>query len=182
MVKEIPLQNGMVALVDDEDYERCMKHNWHIRLNARATNYTVQNNNVGTLGRFVLGLDENNDNKVTFKNLNRLDCQKENLILSDAIGTLRKSKGHKGSSSKYKGVFWNKQSNSWRTILMYKGKRYSLGLYENEDDAARSYNEKALELMGEEAFQNVIGEYNNTKEMDFKNTIQTRKKVGNIKG
>ena len=28
MVKEVPLQNGMVALVDDEDYERVMEHVW----------------------------------------------------------------------------------------------------------------------------------------------------------
>ncbi|QWG94670.1 AP2/ERF family transcription factor [Bacillus toyonensis] len=182
MVKEIPLQNDMLVIVDDEDYERCMKHNWYVRLNKGATNYIVQSNDVGLLGRFILGLDKNNDNKVTFKNLNRLDFRKENLILSDVIGALRKSKGHRGSSSKYKGVYWNKQSNSWRTRLKCKGKIHELGLYKNEDDAARAYNAKSVELFGEGAFRNVIGRDNNAKEMEFKYTPQIRRKGKKYKG
>ncbi|HFJ9284820.1 TPA: AP2 domain-containing protein [Bacillus toyonensis] len=68
--------------------------------------------------------------------------------------------GRKNTSSKYKGVSWNKKCKKWKSTITSKGKMIHLGLYENEDDAALAYNKAAIEIFGEHAYQNVIGKNN----------------------
>lgn len=63
-------------------------------------------------------------------------------------------RGSKNSSSKYKGV--TKVKNKWVASIGYQNKRYYLGRFKNEDDAALAYNEKAKELFGEYAYINKI--------------------------
>jgi hypothetical protein len=40
------------------------------------------------------------------------------------------------STSQYIGVYWHKKHKKWRALLMYNGKRYFIGLFDNEKDAA----------------------------------------------
>jgi group I intron endonuclease len=68
-----------------------------------------------------------------------------------------KKKGNE--TSKYRGVSYRKDRGKYRAYLFYKGKQISLGLYENEIDAAKAYNKKALELYGEDAILNITDEY-----------------------
>jgi group I intron endonuclease len=63
---------------------------------------------------------------------------------------------NKNSSSKYVGVSWDKSSKKWVSYINYMKKRYRLGLFEIENDAALAYNIKALELYGEDAKLNII--------------------------
>lgn len=64
------------------------------------------------------------------------------------------AKGKGTGSSVYRGVFWVKGENKWRAMIGYKGKRYALGRYTNEEEAARAYDKKAFELLGADAFLN----------------------------
>lgn len=64
------------------------------------------------------------------------------------------AKGKGTGSSRYRGVFWVKGENKWRAMIGYKGKRYALGRYSNEEEAARAYDKKAFELLGTDAFLN----------------------------
>ena len=50
-------------------------------------------------------------------------------------------KSREGSTSKYKGVSWDKQNKKWRAQYSYKGKVYYLGRYECEEEAAKAYDE-----------------------------------------
>eukprot|EP00984_Skeletonema_dohrnii_P025863 scaffold15073_cov110-Skeletonema_dohrnii-CCMP3373.AAC.1 len=51
-----------------------------------------------------------------------------------------KSAGHiKEGGSKYKGVYFNKQTNKWRVQIDIKGKNRTIGYYENEEEAAADY-------------------------------------------
>ncbi|HFJ9284819.1 TPA: hypothetical protein ACGW44_002621 [Bacillus toyonensis] len=72
MVKEIPLPNDMVAIVDDEDYERCMKYLWYVR-SPRGNVGAVSNNKGVSLGKFILNI-VNSGSVVIYKNNNKLDC------------------------------------------------------------------------------------------------------------
>lgn len=64
--------------------------------------------------------------------------------------------GHKLISSKYRGVSWDKINNKWLCIICINGKSIHLGRFISENDAAKAYNKKALELFGEKAKLNDI--------------------------
>jgi len=42
------------------------------------------------------------------------------------------------TSSKYKGIYWEKHKNKWRATITYNGKRIHLGYFNNEIDAVKS--------------------------------------------
>jgi hypothetical protein len=68
--------------------------------------------------------------------------------------------GSKKSSSKYKGVSWNKKNKNWRANITIKckeiRKQYNIGSFKTEIDAATAYNKRAKELFGEHAYLNRI--------------------------
>lgn len=53
------------------------------------------------------------------------------------------SKDRTGGSSKYTGVYWNRQMNKWKSEIQIKGKLIYLGYYDEELEAAEIY-QKAL--------------------------------------
>lgn len=62
----------------------------------------------------------------------------------------------RGGSSEYKGVSLSKRDSKWRAQIVFNGKCYNLGAFEDEDDAARAYNQKAIDYFGEYAVLNDI--------------------------
>lgn len=54
--------------------------------------------------------------------------------------------GFRGGSSSYKGVFLDKRYNKWYSYINFNKKRYNLGYFLSEKDAAIAYNNKSLEL------------------------------------
>ena len=61
-----------------------------------------------------------------------------------------------GTSSQYKGVSFNKKSRKWRAEINFNGKHLYIGSFTNEEDAARAYNAKAIELHAEFANLNPV--------------------------
>ena len=62
----------------------------------------------------------------------------------------------KNTSSLYKGVSWFKQAKKWQSQIKFNGKKIHLGLFNSEEDSARAYDLKAIELFGEFASINNI--------------------------
>jgi len=174
--KKIPLQNGMFAIVDDEDYERVNEYIWYLTYSGGTTKTVVTNidRSIVLLTRFLSGV-LNADEVVSFKNTNRLDFRKQNLLVNDGKYGQRSSRGHRGTTSKYKGVSWNKKKKKWIANVHGNGKQVYLGAYGKENDAARTYNEAARYFFGEGCYQNIIGKDNNCKSTVVKKTRQTRK-------
>ena len=90
-------------------------------------------------------------------------CKTNNLVLrlattSENGGNRKKTQVvlNKTCSSKYKGVSWAKANKKWKACLLCKGKRYYLGYFENEIEAAFAYNKAALEHFGEFALLNIV--------------------------
>jgi len=78
------------------------------------------------------------DHKDTNPRNNKID----NLRELDCSGNARNShKMKKNTTSKYKGVCWNKQHKKWRAYLHLNRKYIHIGFYTNEDDAGQAYND-----------------------------------------
>lgn len=54
---------------------------------------------------------------------------------------------HHKKSSKYVGVNWHKRSKKWQSKIKYKGKQYTLGMFNDEEKASIAYQaaKKVLE-------------------------------------
>jgi len=75
----------------------------------------------------------------------------------------RNSQGKiRGGASKYIGVQKGRRK-KWKSQIVYKKKIYYLGEFDDEKDAARAYNNKALELYGTTARLNIIEEDENNE-------------------
>src|SRR5690606_28692331 len=62
------------------------------------------------------------------------------------------------------GVFWEKSRNKWLVKVGFGGKDHYVGRFDEEEEAAMAYNEKARELFGEDCYQNIIGLNNQSVE------------------
>ncbi len=92
---------------------------------------------------------------VDHKNSNGLDCRRRNLrpaTESQNMGNRRKQ----SSSSKFKGVTWNKRLSKWIAQIGQPGSRKHLGCFSEEREAAQRYNQAAKEKWGEFARLNTI--------------------------
>ena len=185
MTKEIELQNGMKAIVDDEDFERVNQYNWvcitkdtSIEVHSRFKMLGEKRSKLHTLSKFVLNIDIEKGKCIWHKNRNFFDFRKENLIIIDQEKVLHLSRGKRNGTSKYKGVHYSKRRKEWITQVRYKGELVYHGNFKNEDEAALAYNEQALKFFGELCYLNKIGEDNSATEAEIKKRekSQNRKK------
>jgi hypothetical protein len=65
-------------------------------------------------------------------------------------------KQQKQSSSKYKGLYYCTTRNKYRVLIRIDRKLIHVGYFNNEEEAAEVYNQKARELFGEFANINII--------------------------
>lgn len=177
MAKEILLQNGMIAIVDDEDYERISQYKWAARTDENDSVLKIYNSSeirtTISLNRFILNLED--EQKVIHKDGDELNFTKKNLVVVDQAIVTRKRRGNKNSSSKYKGVYFSSQTGKWRAQIKTGGKTKHLGLFVDESDAAKAYNKAAIEYFGKHAYQNIIGEDNSAKTFEIERFSQRRK-------
>lgn len=79
-----------------------------------------------------------------------LNNMRENLRLcSNAENTARQRRTENSGSSRFRGVSWNRRDHNWRVSIRVRGSSHFLGHYDEEQDAARAYDAKAVEMFGE---------------------------------
>lgn len=156
MVKSIYLQDGEEIFVDDEDYEKVSQHTW-TKIYKHNTRYisSYKSKNVN-LQNFIL--------EGSFQIEKNNDFTKSNLTTKGNKNRWCKAKYN--SSSKYKGVSWDKKTKKWSVCINNEGKRKFLGRYFNEDRAGRVYNQAVLDYWNGDGYMNLIGEDNRTSKID----------------
>jgi HNH endonuclease/AP2 domain len=160
----LPVKDGLCTIVDGEDYEKVKGLTWHLSSHGYASNSKYcgggrKNAKYKTtkMHRFILGLTSPKPH-IDHINGNRLDNRKSNLrIVTQAQNTQNRGLNTNNKSG-YKGVTWSKESNKWVAGLTLNKKKYHLGYFADKHDAAKAYNEKALELYGDYARLNEIME------------------------
>ena len=153
-MKVIPLTKGLVALVDDEDFEELSKHSWYAHWNKMGKTYvarrTVHSGKKTTgmrMHRQIMGVTDPRI-QVDHANFCTLDNRRENLRVTTNSGNERNKHKRKGCISKYKGI--DLKRGKWRARINIpsisgfgRGIRTDLGTYENEIDAAKAYDDAA---------------------------------------
>ena len=148
-MREIPVTQGRVALVDSEDYPLVAGRKWSCSSGA-AMRYEC---GVPTyMARLIM--DAPDGIEIDHINGDRLDNRRCNLRLCTHRQNLRNRKRQDNGSSRYKGV--HKSAGKWRAMIGYDGKLYHLGYFADEEEAARAYNAAATEHFGEFARLNVF--------------------------
>lgn len=148
-MKEIPLNHGKVALVDDEDYVNLSKYKWRARNPYKQLWYAVRDSS-RKLGKprtismhvEIMGTPKGRD--TDHINGDGLDNRRENL----RVCTHRENgqNRHQIKTSKYPGVSWEKYRRKWRAAITVNGKTNHIGLFEVEEDAAVAYQQACENL------------------------------------
>jgi hypothetical protein len=158
-MKEIQLTRGYVALVDDEDYEWLNSFKWSVNISKggyiRAKRGPTADNNFTKMHRMILGVTDPNV-FVDHRDRNALNNCRSNLRIATKGENCSNVTKIKNATSKYLGVCWFKPIKQWSVSIEKNKKKYHLGYFKNEDDAALAYNAKAIELHGEFANLNKL--------------------------
>ncbi|MHC4336645.1 MAG: AP2 domain-containing protein [Planctomycetota bacterium] len=158
-MKKIPLTQGKVALVDDEDYERVSKYKWYTA-KVQGFFYAVTNVRVEDgrrrqkkviMHRFILGFP---NSFIDHMNHRSLDNRRRNLRPCTGSQNQQNRLPLAGYSSVHKGVRWQKRAKSWYAQIKHNGKAFHLGCFRSEVRAAKAYDEAAKEKFGEFAWLN----------------------------
>ena len=84
------------------------------------------------------------DHRDTIKSNNYIDNLREATDQQNSFNT----KSRKGSTSKYKGVYWCKRDKKWISTFMLSGKTNSVGRFDCEVEAAKAYDKAVKDIHG----------------------------------
>jgi hypothetical protein len=168
-MKTIPLTHGLVAIVDDEDYEKLSALSWHsfkprkaLTAYAKTARKQINYDKRGSpslMHRIILGLTDPRI-KVDHIDRNGLNNQRSNLRIATQLQNMANQKRRKtqASSSKFKGVFFSRGEYAlrkpWRAMIKINYKTIHLGRYTTEIEAANAYDVAAKKYHGEFACTN----------------------------
>ena len=153
MSKGIPLTQGYVAIVDDEDYEELVKHKWYVSP-APNGNRAARSMNPGTIYMHRAIMNASDGIDVDHRDHDMLNNQRSNLRLCTRTQNLGNTRKKAGCTSKFKGVHLHKACGLWCARIKIDYRYRQLGYYRNERDAARAYNKAAKKHFGEFAWLN----------------------------
>lgn len=166
---EVPLYGkracGRVAAVDVEDFALVMQYRWHVLEHDPAapgrrahgpyvvydaypegrggTRITVYMHQLITGSRFIDHIDGD-----------PLNNRRSNLRPATKSQNGANARKNPGKTSRYKGVFWDRERSGWQAKITVERQQVCLGRFANEEDAALAYDLAAREAFGEFALTN----------------------------
>lgn len=142
MSKEIKLSRGLVAIVDDADFDWLNQWKWSaLKVGKKAKKFyavRMAGKKMVLMHRLIAGAHQgvNTDHK----DGNSLDNQRHNLRLCNQSQNTLNASPHKDKvGSKFKGVHWHRQRRKF--VAEFRGKY--IGIFADEIQAARAYDAAA---------------------------------------
>ena len=141
-MKTLKLRNSpLLAVIDDEDYDKCIKHNWYLVKKKHGKHISISttiNRKLLGLSIFLLGSKEGYH--IDHKDRDGLNNQKSNLRHITQKDNNRNI-GIKGNNtSGYIGVSWHKKSQRYQVQIYHNKKRVYLGTYNSKEEGAKIYD------------------------------------------
>jgi len=149
---EIPLTQGKVALIDDEDFELVSQYKWYAHKQPytfyAATMSPRPNRKLIKMHRIICGVFETNI-QIDHIDHNGLNNQRSNLRICTKSENMRNRAAQINNTSGYKGISWHKATKKWIANIKIQRKQIFLGLFEDPEEAYMAYCKAAQELHGE---------------------------------
>lgn len=151
----VPLTQGFVALIDDEDEDLVSQYRWSIRRNRRQI-YAQANvmrdgrRTTMQMHRLIMGFPPH---QVDHLNRDGLDNRRANLRIVNNSLNAQNRLGY--GRSRFKGVVYRRRTGKWQARINNNGRRISLGHFLTEVEAGLAYDEAARRIYGPEARLNL---------------------------
>jgi len=142
------------TIVDPDDYQKLAKLPWQL-CDSETGQYALRLAGRQIIAMHRVIMNAPRGSIVDHEDRNGLNNTRKNLRFAtrtqNNCNVRRKTET---KTSKYKGVSFVPKTQKWRAQIKYNGISKHLGYFENEEDAARTYDEAAKEYHGEFAVLN----------------------------
>ena len=161
-MKEIPLTQGKVTIVDEENFEKLSKYKWcalkkgangkygHTAVRNVLNKHTRKSDMI-LMHRLILNCPIGK--QVDHINGDQLDNRKQNLRICTPSQNQHNKPKNRNNTSGFKGVTWSKSCNKWQSAICVNGKMIFLGVFSEKIDAYYAYCEASKKYHGD--FSNV---------------------------
>ncbi len=148
-MKHISLTRGLVAIVDDEDFDAMIQFNWFAEKGGNTCyavrTYKVDKKKINV--RMHRVINNTPDNLLTDHiNGDGLDNRRVNLRAVTHQENMINCARWKVGSSKYRGVSWHVDNKKWYAQITINYKNIYVGTFETELEAHVAYEAKRAEL------------------------------------
>lgn len=153
-IAEVPLQNGGVSLIDDWRAEYVEPFRWECHKAklgkcsyARTRSVFFADGNRKRpilLHRLVLGFPLVSIDHIDRNGLNNLSAN----LRACTTQQNNQNVGSRGGTSRFKGVYWDKDHKKWIASIRHNYKLRVIGKFTDETLAAHAYDDEAIRLKG----------------------------------
>ena len=138
-MREIPLTQGQVALVDDADFKELSKHKWCAAWSPRIKSFyavrgiRLPNGKQTTelMHRRILGLEHGDKRQGDHIDHRTLDNRRSNVRIVTCQENLHNQRA--------KGYSWRKRAKRYEAYIKVDGVSKHLGYYDDPDEARAAY-------------------------------------------
>lgn len=152
-MKTIPLTQGKVALVDDEDFEQLSKYKWFVVFDGHNW-YAATKKERRQLRMHNFLMQPTTGMEVDHEDRNSLNNQRSNLRVCQHHQNGCNRGRQSDNKSGFKGVCWRKRELRWCAQITALQVVKWLGLFDDKREAAKAYDRAAERTFGKFAVTN----------------------------
>jgi len=143
----VPIFNGLLAKVDNQDFDLVAPHKWYVAKNkAKPYAFGRINGRQVYMHRLILGAPDGMHSDHI--NGDTLDNRRSNLRLATAAENSQNQVIRRNNTTGFKGVTFHAGRDEAR-IMPRGGKYHYRGRFDTAEEAGRAYDAAAMELHGE---------------------------------
>jgi hypothetical protein len=153
-VKQIKLTQGKVALIDDQDFAEVSKRKWFAVFDGYNWYASSRDGTHRHMRMHTFLMKPPSGVRIDHWDRNGLNNQRRNLRICTQSQNCHNRYFRIANKSGFKGVSWKKTNRKWCAQIKVGPKVMHLGLFKDPKEAAKVYDQAALDHFGEFALTN----------------------------